>query len=188
SRFMAAGPLASWWMGSSCSVCCRLGPLSVLQSPFEILGASEPDLHCPGNRLFLGDVVVQHEVRDHGAADAIAAATVEEDGAVMVFPQNREDLLQLGVAGGAGGDGNVDVGHAQLLDGGLLVEGAGLHGVADIKHDAAAGLPQRLDLLRGGLPAGDDVRQGLAGIDDAGNGFDWSWHLLALTGKGKWPQ
>lgn len=64
----------------------------------------------------------------------------------------------------------IDVLEAGGADDGRLIEGAGLHGIAVVDDDFAAGGFEIAQLLFGGLPPGHPARDGLGGVGETGYG------------------
>ena len=99
------------------------------------LRAPQADAHGLGDGVLLLHAVIQHQERQQGAADAVAAGAVHQDRAVARVAQDLEDAVERRIGQAVPGPtGTFTYSMPSEATRRGLVERPGLHRVAQVEH------------------------------------------------------
>ena len=91
--------------------------------------------------------------------------------------EDSEDPVEDRVREGARGHRHVDVLEPERRGQARLVEGPGLHRVANVEDDDPGSLGECFEVLRFGLAPGQYPREGFTGVHDPVQGAEWVRHV-----------
>src|SRR5687768_9767026 len=160
-------------------------PPSVIQSPLHQVRSPKPQLHGGLHRGFFVHAAIEDEMGKQCAGHPVGAGAVHQQGPVLGGPvaDHFQDLIHHPVVEGALADAQVEILHAQLTNQRGLVEGTGLHGVANVEDHLAPGVAKGSERGGAGLPRGGESGEWQGGVGHPGEGLEEIGHSRKVSGE-----